>query len=194
MNTWISLYQEQQALRRPDRSWTSTVRAKLTSLAAAGHCERSISQRFTNKRSGTIEEWSIRTREAPGGEPLVNISGLRVATLSVLATAARDGALHQLDIRAEGERHDGSPLVIAVHLSDDRGADGDRHGLGAGGHASLHCHVGPDLNATPKVRVPLPALGPAEAFEWVISQLVPTADFEPAPWAEVQAELKKGTA
>ncbi len=167
----------------------------LGTLAAAGHCDRSVSQRFSDKRSGAIVEWSIRRRETAGvGEPLTNIEGLHTTTLSVLATAARDGALHQFDIRAEGERHDGTRWVIAVHLSDDRAPSGDRHALGACGHAVLHCHVGPDLNATPKIRVPLPALGPVEALEWVLSQLVPTADFEPARWGEVQAALKKAPA
>ncbi len=195
MNKWISLYREHQAGRRPDLNWTRDVRLMLGKLAAAGHCERSVCQRFTNKRSGGIEEWAIRRRETPGaGEPLLNIDGLRTTTLSVLATAARDGALHQLDIRAEGERHDGTRWVIAVHLSDDRGRDRDRHAHGAGGHAALHCHVGPDLNASPKIRVPLPALGPVEALEWVLSQLVPIAQFEPAPWSEVHTALKKATA
>jgi hypothetical protein len=43
----------------------------------------------------------------------------------------------------------------------------------------------------PKVRVPLPALGPVEALEWVLSQLVPEPQFEPALWAEVQSAQKK---
>lgn len=192
MNNWTSLYREHQGLRRPARTWTTDVRNLLRGLASAGHCDRSVSQRFSDKRSGASVEWSIRRRETAGvGEPLVEIGGLRSTTLSVLATAGRDGSLHQFDIRAEGERHDGTRWVIAVHLSDDRGAGGDRHALGACGHAALHCHVGPDLNAVPKIRVPLPALGPVEALEWVLSQLIAISEFEPAPWAEVQAALKK---
>lgn len=70
----------------------------------------------------------------------------------------------------------------------------DRHALGAGGHAVLHCHVGPDLNARPKIRVPLPPISAAEALDWVLSQIITTDDFEPAPWTEVQTALKKATA
>jgi len=54
--------------------------------------------------------------------------------------------------------------------------------------------VGPDREMAPEVRVPLPALGPVEVLEWVLSQLVPTAQFEPAPWADVQTALKKVSA
>lgn len=191
MNTWISLYQEHQAVRRPDPRWSQKVRSMLGNLAAAGHCDRSVSSRFSDKPNGDRKEWSIRFRASSScGEPLFNIDGQRMTTLNVLATAARDGFLHQLDIRAEGERDDGTRWIIAVHLSDDQGPDGDRHAFGAAGHAALHCHVGPDWHANPKIRVPLPALGPAEALEWVLTQLLPTAKFEPAPWADVQAALK----
>lgn len=193
MNTWIDLYRQHQAVRQPDRNWTQAVRARLTKLAAAGYCDRSVSQRFSNKRSRGIEEWSIRTPQTTGGELLVNVEGLKEATLSVLATQARDGALHQFDVRAEGERCDGTRWVIAVHLSDNRGPEGDRHALGAGGHSVLHCHIGPDLNAKPKIRVPLPALGLVEALDWVLSQLFTSIDFEPAPWADVRALLERET-
>jgi hypothetical protein len=44
------------------------------------------------------------------------------------------------------------------------------------------------------VRVPLPAITAAEALDWVVSQILATDDFEPAPWAEVQAALKKASA
>jgi len=45
--------------------------------------------------------------------------------------------------------------------------------------------MGPNLDAEPVIRVPLPAIGPSEALEWVISQLVPTPAFEPAPWTSL---------
>jgi hypothetical protein len=193
VGSWASLYQAHQAIRGRGLTWTHEVRTRLTRLANAGHCEDTVGARFTNKRIGTVDEWSIRPRRGVAAEDLLNIDGLRRATLTIAATMARRGHLHQFDVRAEGERLDGTPWVIAVHLSDDRGPDGDRHALGAGGHAALHCHVGPDLNASPKIRVPLPDLGPVEALEWVLSQLVPTAQFEPAPWSEVQAALKKAS-
>ena len=55
-------------------------------------------------------------------------------------------------------------------------------------------HVGPDRDTKPKVRVPLPAFSPVDALDWVLSQLVPTADFEPALWAKVQAALEEASA
>jgi hypothetical protein len=75
-----------------------------------------------------------------------------------------------------------------------RSQKGDRQGRGAGGHAALHCHVGPDLETAPEVRVPLPAINAAEALDWVLSQIIPTDGFEPAPWADVQAALQKASA
>jgi hypothetical protein len=76
-----------------------------------------------------------------------------------------------------------------VHLHDDRvsakNPGGDRAGHGACGHAALHAHVGPTMNDEPKVRVPLPGLGAGQALEWVLSQVVPTLDFEAAPWASI---------
>ncbi|MCL2824561.1 MAG: hypothetical protein FWD57_11265, partial [Polyangiaceae bacterium] len=65
---------------------------------------------------------------------------------------------------------------------------GDRQGSGACGHAAFHCHIGPDLDAKPKLRIPLPAIGPADALDWVLSQLCGDG-FEPAPWPQVKAEI-----
>jgi hypothetical protein len=112
--------------------------------------------------------------------------------LGVFALVRKGDAIRQFDVRATGERENGTPWVVAVHLSND-GAQKGQHGFGACGHAVLHCHVGPDMDAVPKVRVPLPALGPAEALDWVLSQLIPTPRFEPAPWAEIETMLKKAT-
>jgi hypothetical protein len=39
----------------------------------------------------------------------------------------------------------------------------------------------------PKVRVPFPAVAPAGALDWLLSTVVP--DWEPAPWADVVANL-----
>ncbi len=61
------------------------------------------------------------------------------------------------------------------------------------GHAAFHYHVGPDRKTAPEARVPLPELGPVEAREWVLSQILPTAKFEPAPWAEVQTAQEKAS-
>jgi hypothetical protein len=94
----------------------------------------------------------------------------------------------------EGVRADNSTLAIAAHLPDDRKTQdnptGDCQGLGACGHAALHCHVGPSMTTDPKVRVPMPPLGPAEILDWMIAQILPIQDFERAPWPSVLTHLK----
>jgi hypothetical protein len=172
-------------------------RLRLVKLARAGHCEPNIQGRFTyeqNPQRAALVEWSIRP------EPLAlhGVPHLASAKLSLMALTDRGGHLHMFTVMVEGEREDGSKWTLAVHLPDDqetaRNPNGDRQGRGAGGHAALHCHVGPDLETAPEVRVPLPAINAAEALDWVLSQIIPTDGFEPAPWAQVQAALKKASA
>lgn len=43
------------------------------------------------------------------------------------------------------------------------------------------------------IRQPGPTWTSNEALDWVISQLVPTAAFEPAPWANVETALKEAS-
>jgi hypothetical protein len=121
---------------------------------------------------------------------------LQEARLSVLLLLdATKKHLHQLTVMIEGRRRDGSDWTIAVHLPDDRETEktrsGDRQGHGACGHAALHCHVGPTLDTQPKVRVPLPPLAAGEVVQWVMSQIVPTLAFEPAPWPRVVEALAR---
>lgn len=111
-----------------------------------------------------------------------------------MARTDRKDHLHMFTVMVEGERADGSKWTLAVHLPDDEGPEGDRQGRGACGHAALHCHVGPDLDTAPEVRVPLPAISAADAFDWVLSQIIPTQEFERARWDDVQAALGKATA
>ncbi|HEX4422555.1 MAG TPA: hypothetical protein VH165_31790 [Kofleriaceae bacterium] len=59
----------------------------------------------------------------------------------------------------------------------------ERKGGGACGHAAFHCHVGLTLEHEPKVRVPLPAVAPADALDWLLSTVVP--NWEPAPWTRI---------
>ena len=196
MKPWVDIYQQHTTLRAQPRTWTGEVRKRLQALAKSGHCDSSVAGRFTNKRVRGLEEWRIKPRQPGdpiGDEPLRDIAGMAAASLSVLAMVHGNGTLRQFDIRATGQRANGTPWLIAVHLSDDAKDEG-RHGLGACGHPALHCHVGPDFDAVPNVRVPLPALGPVELLDWVLSQLVPSSAFEPAPWAAVQTALKKDSA
>lgn len=194
MKTWIDLYAGHRQARTVAPSWTTAVRKKLIALAAAGHCDESIRGRFSNQNLGDLAEWSIRKNGSQVAEPLTGLADLETAEISVLGLVNKRGHLHAFTVSVEGKRRDGSPWTLAVHLPDDRettqNPSGDRQGFGACSHAALHCHVGPDLDTRPAVRVPLPALGPVEALEWVFSQLVPTTPFEPAPWAEVQDALE----
>lgn len=195
MKTWVELYKSHRRIRVAEQSWTSQVRKKLIALAEAGHCDKSIRGRFSNQDSGDLVEWSIRREGKHAAEPLTGLADLETAELSVLGLASKRGHLHSFTVSVEGKRSDGSRWALAVHLPDDRQTpekpDGDRQGLGACSHATLHCHVGPDLDTGPKVRVPLPALSPGEVLDWVLSQLVPTPTFEPAPWPSVLDAMKK---
>lgn len=199
MRNWIDLYDShRQARNLGDGSWTSELRRRLIALADAGHCDPNICGRFTYSAVGNLMEWSIRSGGNSRPLPLCNMQSLAVADLTVMALATRDNHLHQLTIMVDGMRADESHWALAVHLPDDRetaqNPAGDRQGLGAGGHAALHCHIGPDLDTVPKVRVPLPSLRPADLLDWVVSQIIPTAAFEPAPWASVVAELPEANA
>jgi len=193
---WIDLYRAQGDARRlTSKAWSSELRERLIALSKEGYCDSSVVGRFTYEQAGDLVKWSIRDSGAVAPVPLRQISDLASAELSLMALADRRNHLHQFTVMVEGKRADGSAWALAVHFEDDRvtdkNKDADRKGTGAGGHAAFHCHVGPGLDVAPKVRVPLPALGPVEALEWVLSQLVPTAQFEPAPWAQVQAALRK---
>jgi hypothetical protein len=110
---------------------------------------------------------------------------LEDAHLTVLASVSRRNEhLHQFTATIEGMTATRSPWVAAVHLeADHEPPDHDRKGSGACGHAAFHCHVGPTMNHEPKVRVPLPAVGPAGALDWLLSTVVPA--WEPVPWGEV---------
>ena len=120
---------------------------------------------------------------------LTGLANMAHASLTVLGLSnSRTHHVHQFTAMLKGVTDSGSPWAVAVHLEDDRSApDEDRKGSGACGHAALHCHVGPSLDAKPKVRVPLGGIGPVEALDWLLSTVVP--GWEPAPWANVLPAL-----
>jgi hypothetical protein len=198
MKPWVDLYRAHRDARKlGSEKWDKAFRMRLLKLASAGYCEQNIQGRFTyeqNPQRASVVEWSIR----PEPLALQGVPHLASAKLSLRALTDRSGHLHMFTVMVEGEREDGSRWTLAVHLPDDRettkNPSGDRQGRGAGGHAALHCHVGPDLETAPEVRVPLPAVNAAEALDWVLSQIIPIDGFEPAPWAQVQAALEKASA
>lgn len=61
---------------------------------------------------------------------------------------------------------------ILLHLDE-----GPR-GAGLATHAILHAHVWPGHDLIPTVRVPLPALLPADALDWIVAA---AGAAEPAP-------------
>lgn len=195
MNPWAELYRHHREMRlRSGADATREIRARFKELADRGLCDDTLPSRFTydnNNRNGRVRVWRI-TGNGEGGEPLRRLPHLEDARLTVLLlTGTRKHELHELTIMLSGKTPRGACWCVALHLPDDRESparvDGDRQGSGACGHAAFHCHVGPTLNDEPKVRVPLPPLAPAEAFDWVLAQVVP--GYEPAPWPDVVAAL-----
>jgi hypothetical protein len=202
VKTWSDLYVAHRTIRSIDGRWRQAIRSRLGKLAQAGHCDEGVRSRFSDQKDDKhkrLRRYSFRRDGADVAEPLTKLDHLRAARLSILGLVdTKREHLCMFTVMVEGQREDGSAWTLAVHLPDDRETEqnpsGDRQGLGACSHAVLHCHVGPDLDTGPKVRVPLPALGPVDALDWVLSQLVPTPQFELAPWAEVQAAIKKASA
>jgi hypothetical protein len=47
------------------------------------------------------------------------------------------------------------------------------------------------MDTEPKVRAPLPSIDATDALDWVLSQILPKSEFEPAPWPDVENVLKK---
>jgi hypothetical protein len=187
MTVWGALYENHRGMRSVSDLATS-LRQRLLALAGRGHCAATIQGRFTRRDRGGLRELFIQPLDPRDKrEPLVELPALRDARLTVLALISRRADhVHQFTAMIEGETQTGLPWAAAVHFEDDRGsAEEDRKGSGACGHAAFHCHVGPTLDHEPKVRVPLPAIGPADALDWLLSIVVP--GWEPAPWADVIA-------
>lgn len=197
MTSWTELYGQHQALRPAAGNRAVTeLRGVLRKLSEqpGSVIDANAHQRLQPRINRETGLSSIELFEDlhPYAHPGFDRSEIHLVearlTIQLLRHYARDH-LHQLTIMVEGVRREGGPWVIAVHLPDDRASErnpgGDRQGHGACGHAALHAHVGPTMNDEPKVRVPLPGLGAGQLLEWVLSQVVPTPDFEAAPWMTV---------
>jgi hypothetical protein len=193
---WVELYRAHRERRwEAGEDATASIRRRLAILSERGICDGTLPSRFIYDKNGPkgLRSWRI-TGPTEGGEPLKGLPHLQDARLTVLLlTGTRRNELHELTIMLQGRTQEGAPWCVALHLPDDRESrecpDGDRQGSGACGHPALHCHVGPSLDDEPKVRVPLPPLLPAEALDWVLSQVVP--NYEPAPWPAVTARLEQ---
>lgn len=189
MTSWYELYAQHRVLRDIPGDFASSLRRPMLMLAERGHCQQTIQGRFTRRARGKLREWYIQPAEGEReqGEPLVDLPSLRKARLTVLALESRSARhLHQFTAAIEGTTLHDRPWVVAVHLDEDYASpDEDRKGAGACSHAAFHCHVGRTLDEEPKVRVPLPAISPAAALDWLLTLVVP--DWEPAPWAQMPA-------
>lgn len=166
MTIWGSLYEQHCSMRTASAELITAIRHRLLALAERGHCARTIQGRFTRRDRGGLREWFIQQVDPRDErEPLVGLPSLQDARLTVLALLSRRADhVHQFTVMLEGTMLAGLPWAAAIHLEDDREPDTqDRKGSGACGHAAFHCHVGPTLDHEPKVRVPFPAVGPADA-------------------------------
>jgi hypothetical protein len=191
MSVWSALYEQHRDMRLLSTDVARSIRQKLLAVAERGHCAKTIQGRFTRRDRGGLREWFIQPLEpSDQREPLVGLPSLQDAHLTVLALLSRKADhVHQFTAMIEGKTPSGLPWAAAVHLEGDQEpAEQDRKGGGACGHAAFHCHVGPTLDHEPKVRVPLPAVGPADALDWLLSIVIPA--WEPAPWADVLARLR----
>ena len=188
MKEWRALYQQHGEMRASSAELMNALRRPLLALADRGHCAKTIQGRFTRRQRGAHRELYIQPIDpSDEREPLMELPDLDHTHLTVLALISlKSDRMHQFTAMIEGTTKVGLPWAAAVHLEDDSDPkEQDRRGSGACGHAAFHCHVGPTLDHEPKVRVPLPAVGPAGALDWLLSIVVP--GWEPAPWPEVIA-------
>jgi hypothetical protein len=188
MTEWRALYESHRAVRGQSiRLLSSALRKTLIDLAARGHCDETICGRFRWRHRGAHDEWHIAVPD--DREPLWRLPHVKTAHLTLLALVSRKvEQVHQFTAMIDAVTTTGTPWVAAIHLeADHESPEHDRRGSGACGHAAMHCHVGPSMEHEPKVRVPFPAVAPAGALDWLLSTVVP--DWEPAPWADVVANL-----
>ncbi|MBM3268587.1 MAG: hypothetical protein FJZ01_13135 [Candidatus Sericytochromatia bacterium] len=189
MKKWVDLYQRHAAMREGGATLPADIRARLVRLSEMGHCDASIQGRFSSRTVGRLREWHVRPRFGTAGpERLKGVAHLESAHLSIqVLSDSRTSRIHQFTAEVQGQASGGQGWLVAVHLDDDRDPDVQDRGLGACSHPSFHCHVGTSLEAVPKVRVPLPDVGPVGALDWLLSLVIP--DWEPAPWPAVRKAL-----
>jgi hypothetical protein len=200
MSPWVSLHQQHSELRAGHQHTVDRLKAPLRRLANLKvYCDRSL-------------PWFLKTTEADGrvivftqphGGPagpvaLRDLPDLTDARLSIQATLqSMTGRINEFSAAISGRTAAGVNRTVAIHLESElrrpahKGWRGDWRGDGASSHAIFHCHVGPDLDAKPKVRVPFPAVGPEHALDWLLATVVP--GFEPVPWADVNKLLAEAT-
>jgi hypothetical protein len=200
MSPWVSLYQRHSELRTGHPQTVDGLKRTLRRLASMkAHCDPSLPWFLkTTKENGREIIFTQPHNGPPGPVELKGLPDLTGARLSIQATLEpKTGRVHEFSAAISGMTDAGVNWTVAIHLDTELrpptkdGWRGDWRGDGACSHAVLHCHVGPDLEAKPKVRVPLPAVGPEHALDWLLATVVP--GFDPMPWAEVEAALRTAT-
>lgn len=182
---WRELATQHEALReRGYPEVAKELRRRVGQLAVQGHCspvfQGKLSDKTDDKRSKKVEVM-IKGAESPIGDPipLLNLPSLTHPKLWIYALLDdRNKRLLKYTVRLDAKwASDELPFTISVELDD-------RHmGSGACGHPLLHCHMGVDHERRPQFRLPLPALTPWEALDWLITQLHEA--HEPAAWTRL---------
>ncbi|MCK6513816.1 hypothetical protein L6R46_01995 [Myxococcota bacterium] len=179
---WRELVDQHDAAR--ERGYPKVemeLRKRVAWLAERGHCSRvyqgRLSDKTKDKRSRRTQVM-IKGEQSPIGDPipLLNLPNVEHPKLWIYALLDdHDKRLLKFTVRLDARwAADKVPFTISVEL-DDR-----TMGSGACGHPILHCHMGVDHDRRPQFRLPLPALTPWEALDWLITQL--DEAHEPAPW------------
>lgn len=184
---WRELVNQHDAAR--ERGYPKVemeLRKRVAWLAERGHCSRvyqgRLSDKTKDKRSRRTQVM-IKGEQSPIGDPipLLNLPNVEHPKLWIYALLDdSDKRLLKFTVRLDAQwSADKVPFTISVEL-DDR-----TMGSGACGHPILHCHMGVDHDRRPQFRLPLPALTPWEALDWLITQL--DEAHEPAPWGALMA-------
>lgn len=187
---WAALYDRHQQARNMDTLDVATLlRERLKVLVRLNHCDSRYLGKLSYKRHpvrGRSEIWVKGPKDSPLGAPipLIGLPELDEAKLWLGAMLTNKGQrLAKFTVRLEGlTKSTGAPWLVSVELDE-------KHlGLGACGHAPIHCHVGPSHTARPEVRVPCPPMRPWDALDWVLTVVLP--DWEPLPWVGSVGEVK----
>jgi hypothetical protein len=188
VNRWFELYGQHASLRDSfglQRSLQAVLRKMSEAELVAHNASWFLRKREVRAYEFLFTQPTMGSTDA-GVIKLLLLPTLKSAELSISAVLANN-RLHEFVASISGTTLTHGDWVAAVHLHSDRDTpadptwNADWAGDGACTHAVYHCHVGPTMKATPKVRVPLPAVSPADALLWLVATVYP--DLEPAPWS-----------
>lgn len=183
---WAELHERHEALRDLGScNVGNELRKRVRTMADRGWCEEGLVGRLTDKNNG--DNGLVATLVTGGdkfGAPIeLELPGLRRAVLHLYVLHdGRKKRLLKFTVRlevvwpavADGPER---PMLLSIEFDDKT------MGSGACGHPLLHAHVGHDHDHKPQLRLPVAAMRPWDAVDWLICQVDPS--YEPSPWAEV---------